>query len=199
MKVAAVATLVALVATINAFAPPTPFKRATVALNSKRVSFREDSRRKLVAGINKVANAVKVTLGPKGRNVVLERNYGAPEIVNDGVTIAREITLPDPEENVGARLIQEVAAKSDSKAGDGTTTSTIMTQAIVNNGMRAVTSGVNPVALNQGIRKAARMVAEEITARAKVSSDNARWRLFDAIDFLHHMNFSTIYTACDWY
>lgn len=173
MKLAAVTTLVALVATASAFAPQTPFKRSSsvAPLNSKRVSFREDSRRKLVEGINKVANAVKVTLGPKGRNVVLERNYGAPEIVNDGVTIAREISLPDAEENVGARLIQEVAAKSDSKAGDGTTTSTIMTQAIVNNGMRAVTSGVNPVALNQGIRKAARMVAEEITARAKVSRD----------------------------
>ena len=172
MKIAAVATLVAFVVSTSAFAPPTPFKRTNVALHSKKVSFREDSRRKLVAGINKVANAVKVTLGPKGRNVVLERNYGAPEIVNDGVTIAREISLPDPEENVGARLIQEVAAKSDSKAGDGTTTSTIMTQAIVNNGMRAVTSGVNPVALNQGIRKAARMVAEEIERVAKVTSLN---------------------------
>lgn len=119
-------------------------------------------------GINQVANAVKVTLGPKGRNVVLERNYGAPEIVNDGVTIAREITLRDPEQNVGARLIQEVAAKSDSKAGDGTTTSTIMTQAIVNNGMRAVTAGINPVALNRGIRKAANMVSEKIKELAKV-------------------------------
>ena len=111
---------------------------------------------------------MKVTLGPKGRNVVLERNYGAPEIVNDGVTIAREISLRDPEENVGARLIQEVASKSDSKAGDGTTTSTIMTQAIVNGGIRAVTAGTNPVALNVGIRKAARIVADEIKRIAKV-------------------------------
>lgn len=137
-------------------------------LFAKRVSFREESRQKLVAGINKVADAVRVTLGPKGRNVVLERNYGAPEIVNDGVTIAREISLRDPEENVGARLIQEVASKSDSKAGDGTTTSTIMTQALVNKGMRSVTSGVNPVAINRGIRKAARIVADEIKAIAKV-------------------------------
>jgi chaperonin GroEL len=164
-----ISVLAALLVSIDAFAPPSVSRRAMATeLNSKRVSFREDSRRKLVAGINKVANAVKVTLGPKGRNVVLERNYGAPEIVNDGVTIAREISLPDPEENVGARLIQEVAAKSDSKAGDGTTTSTIMTQAIVNNGMKAVTSGVNPVALNLGIRKAARMISDEITKRAKV-------------------------------
>lgn len=144
---------------------------SVVALDAKKVSFREDSRRALVSGINQVANAVKVTLGPKGRNVVLERNYGAPEIVNDGVTIAREISLRDPEENVGARLIQEVASKSDSKAGDGTTTSTIMTQAIVNNGMRAVTSGINPVALNKGIRKAANIVSEKIKELAKVRPD----------------------------
>lgn len=129
---------------------------------AKRVSFKEDSRKKLVEGINQVANAVKVTLGPKGRNVVLERNYGAPEIVNDGVTIAREISLADPEMNVGVRLVQEVASKSDSKAGDGTTTSTIMTQAIVNNGMKAVTSGVNPIALNSGIKKAASLVAAKV-------------------------------------
>ena len=141
---------------------------SSVQLEAKKVSFKEDSRRALVAGINQVANAVKVTLGPKGRNVVLERNYGAPEIVNDGVTIAREISLRDPEQNVGARLIQEVAAKSDSKAGDGTTTSTIMTQAIVNNGMRAVTAGINPVALNRGIRKAATMVSDKIKELAKV-------------------------------
>lgn len=135
--------------------------------SGKLVSFGGASRKKLVEGINQVANAVKVTLGPKGRNVVLERNYGAPEIVNDGVTIAREISLIDPEQNVGAKLIQEVAAKSDSKAGDGTTTSTIMTQAIVNQGMRAVTSGINPVAINIGIKKAARILAEEIREVAR--------------------------------
>ena len=99
---------------------------------AKKLSFREDSRKKLVEGINIVANAVKITLGPKGRNVVLERSYGAPEIVNDGVTIARDIVLEDPEMNVGAKLVQEVASKSDNKAGDGTTTSTLMTQEIVN-------------------------------------------------------------------
>ena len=148
------------------------FARPSVALNAKKVSFKEDSRRALVEGINKVADAVRVTLGPKGRNVVLERNYGAPEIVNDGVTIAREISLRDPEQNVGARLIQEVASKSDSKAGDGTTTSAIMTQALVNNGIRAVTAGVNPVGLNRGLRKAGRMVAEEIKRIATVSTLN---------------------------
>ena len=161
--------LAALATSSTAFAPAQKARVSPLVLEAKRVSFREDSRSKLVSGINQVANAVKVTLGPKGRNVVLERNYGAPEIVNDGVTIAREIILADPEENVGAKLIQEVAQKSDSKAGDGTTTSTIMTQAITNNGMRAVTSGINPVALNKGIRKAATLVSEKIKELAKVS------------------------------
>ena len=153
--------------------PPPPISPAfgvesSTALHAKKVSFKEDSRRALVQGINTVADAVRVTLGPKGRNVVLERNYGAPEIVNDGVTIAREISLRDPEQNVGARLIQEVASKSDSKAGDGTTTSTIMTQALVNNGIRAVTAGVSPVGLNRGIRKAARLISDEIKRVARV-------------------------------
>jgi chaperonin GroEL len=151
----------------SAFLTPTPV-RPLVSLEAKKVSFKEESRQALVRGINKVADAVRVTLGPKGRNVVLERNYGAPEIVNDGVTIAREVSLADPEENVGARLIQEVASKSDSKAGDGTTTSAIMTKALVNRGMRAVTSGVSPVALNKGIRKAARVITDEIRLIAKV-------------------------------
>jgi len=137
------------------------------ALFAKKVSFKEESRKGLVEGINQVANAVKVTLGPRGRNVVLERSYGAPEIVNDGVTIAREISLADPEQNVGAKLVQEVASKSDSKAGDGTTTSTIMTQAIVNQGMRSVTAGLNPVALNIGIRKAAKLITAKIKEIAK--------------------------------
>lgn len=162
-----VAALLALAGTCSAFVLPSR-SRTQVALDAKKVSFKEDSRQALVRGINKVADAVRVTLGPKGRNVVLERNYGAPEIVNDGVTIAREISLKDPEENVGARLIQEVASKSDSKAGDGTTTSTIMTKALVNAGMRAVTSGVSPVGLNRGIRKAARIIADEIKDIAKV-------------------------------
>ena len=163
---------------VCAFVAPTHPSTSTSAtrLSAKRVSFREDSRTKLVSGINQVANAVKVTLGPKGRNVVLERNYGAPEIVNDGVTIAREITLADPECNVGVRLVQEVASKSDSKAGDGTTTSTILTQAIVNNGMKAVTSGVNPIALNIGIKMSAQIVCDKIKEFATV-------RIIDTVYF----------------
>lgn len=157
--------------TVSAFVPSSQHSSSitTTQLHAKRVSFKEDSRKKLVSGINQVANAVKVTLGPKGRNVVLERNYGAPEIVNDGVTIAREISLADPEMNVGVKLVQEVASKSDSKAGDGTTTSTIMTQAIVNNGIKAVTSGLNPIALNIGIKKSAGLVAEKVKELATVS------------------------------
>jgi len=154
----------------NAFVPTHHSTIQSTQLNAKTVSFQEESRKKLVSGINQVANAVKVTLGPKGRNVVLERNYGAPEIVNDGVTIAREISLADPECNVGVRLVQEVASKSDSKAGDGTTTSTIMTQAIVNNGMKAVTSGVNPIALNAGIKRSAGIIAGKVKELATVSN-----------------------------
>ena len=168
LSIAAFLAFMATASVTSAFAPQPSFSRTSVALEAKKVSFRENSRKALVDGINVVANAVRVTLGPKGRNVVLERNYGAPEIVNDGVTIAREISLADPEMNVGAKLIQEVASKSDSKAGDGTTTSTIMTQAIVNYGIRAVTAGVNPVALNIGIKKAARMVSDEIEKIAVV-------------------------------
>ena len=140
---------------------------------AKKLSFREDSRKKLVEGINVVANAVKITLGPKGRNVVLERSYGAPEIVNDGVTIARDITLEDPEMNVGAKLVQEVAQKSDNKAGDGTTTSTLMTQEIVNQGIRVVAAGANPVSLRNGVNLCARLLSERVAKMAIPVSSNA--------------------------
>jgi len=139
---------------------------------AKNVRLSEKSRQKLVEGINIVANAVKVTLGPKGRNVVLERKYGVPEIVNDGVTIARDIELADPEQNVGVKLVQEVAIKSDMKAGDGTTTSTVMTQAIVNQGMRQVTAGANPVALRRGIMYCSKILCETIKQMAKPVESN---------------------------
>lgn len=139
---------------------------------AKKISFREDSRKKLVEGINVVANAVKITLGPKGRNVVLERTYGAPEIVNDGVTIARDIVLEDPEMNVGAKLVTEVASKSDNKAGDGTTTSTLMTQEIVNQGIRVVAAGANPVNLRNGVMLAASRLAQRVREIAKPVKGN---------------------------
>lgn len=146
-------------------------KRSSVVM-AKKLSFREESRKKLVEGINVVANAVKITLGPKGRNVVLERSYGAPEIVNDGVTIARDIVLEDPEMNVGAKLVTEVASKSDNKAGDGTTTSTLMTQEIVNQGIRVVAAGANPVSLRNGVMFAANRLAQRVKEIAKPVSDN---------------------------
>jgi len=129
---------------------------------TKKVVFGEESRKSLVNGINAVANAVKITLGPKGRNVVLERSFGAPQVINDGVTIARDIELKDPLENTGARLLQEVASKTDLKAGDGTTTSTVLTQSIVNQGIKAVASGVNPLALKRGIEKTCKILISEV-------------------------------------
>jgi len=135
--------------------------------NAKTIQFSEDARKSLVEGINAVANAVKITLGPKGRNVVLERSYGAPQVVNDGVTIAKDVSLSDPLQNTGARLIQEVASKTDSKAGDGTTTSTLLCQAMVLQGMKAVTSGRNPIALKRGIEKAVKVMVAEIREKSR--------------------------------
>lgn len=140
---------------------------------AKKISFKEDSRSKLVEGINIVADAVKITLGPKGRNVVLARPYGSPEIVNDGVTIARDIELEDPEMNAGAKLVTQVAQKSDNKAGDGTTTSTLMTQEIVNQGVRVVATGANPVSLRAGITLAASMMSAHVKSVAKPVAGNA--------------------------
>ena len=133
---------------------------------STDVTFGDESRQALLKGINSVADAVKVTLGPKGRNVVLQREYGVPEVVNDGVTIARDIILPDHKANVGAKLLIEVASKTDQKAGDGTTTSTILTQALVTEGLKLVASGANPIALQRGLQKASNFLADEVKVRA---------------------------------
>jgi len=118
---------------------------------SKIIAFKDESRRALERGVNALADAVKITLGPKGRNVLLEKKYGAPQIVNDGITVAKEIELSDPLENTGARLIQEVAAKTKDLAGDGTTTATIIAQALIKEGLKNVTAGANPVALRRGL------------------------------------------------
>ena len=116
---------------------------------------------------------MKVTLGPKGRNVVLERSYGVPEVVNDGVTIARDIEIADPKQNVGAKLVVEVASKTDGKAGDGTTTSTVLTQALVTEGLKLVASGANPIALQRGLQKASKLLAAEVKTMAKpIASDD---------------------------
>ena len=134
---------------------------------SKIVSFKDDSRRSLEAGINALADAVKITLGPKGRNVLLEKSYGAPQIVNDGITVAKEVELADPLKNTGARLIREVAAKTNDSAGDGTTTATVMAQALIREGLKNVTAGANPVALRRGIDAAVKFLVDEIANIAK--------------------------------
>ena len=118
---------------------------------AKEIKFDEEARRSLEAGVNKLADAVKVTLGPKGRYVVLEKKFGAPTITNDGVTIAKEIDLEDSLENMGAQLVKEVATKTNDIAGDGTTTATLLAQTIVRDGLRNVAAGANPLAIKRGI------------------------------------------------
>jgi len=134
---------------------------------AKMIAFDEDARRGLERGMNQLADAVKVTLGPRGRNVVLEKKWGAPTITNDGVSIAKEIELEDPWEKVGAELVKEVAKKTDDVAGDGTTTATVLAQALVREGLRNVAAGANPMALKRGIEKAVEAVSEQLLNSAK--------------------------------
>ncbi|KUK65297.1 MAG: 60 kDa chaperonin [Desulfotomaculum sp. 46_80] len=133
----------------------------------KDIVFREEARRALEKGVNALADTVRVTLGPKGRNVVLEKKFGSPMIINDGVTIAREIELSDPLENMGAQLVKEVATKTNDVAGDGTTTAAVLAQAIVREGMKNVAAGANPMIVKLGIEKAVERVVEAIKSSAK--------------------------------
>src|SRR4051794_19292506 len=139
----------------------------------KILKFDDEARRGLEAGVNKLADAVKVTLGPRGRNVVLEKKFGAPTITNDGVSIAREIELDDPYENMGAQLVKEVATKTNDVAGDGTTTATVLAQALVREGMRNVAAGANPMALKKGIDKAVAAAVDAIQAASKEVDDRS--------------------------
>ena len=139
---------------------------------AKTIKFNTDARDLLKQGVDQLANAVKVTLGPKGRNVVIEKKFGAPQITKDGVTVAKEIELEDKFENTGAQLVKSVASKTGDDAGDGTTTATILTQAIVNEGLKNVTAGANPMDLKRGIDKAVTKVVEHIKANAEVVGDN---------------------------
>jgi len=132
----------------------------------KLIAFNEEARRGLERGMNTLADAVKVTLGPKGRNVVLEKKWGAPTITNDGVSIAKEIELEDPYEKIGAELVKEVAKKTDDVAGDGTTTATVLAQAMVREGLRNVAAGANPMGLKRGIEKAVEAVSEQLLSMA---------------------------------
>ncbi len=134
---------------------------------SKEIKFSEDARKRLKDGVDKLANTVKTTLGPKGRNVVLDKKYGAPTITNDGVTIAKEIDLEDIYENMGAQLVKEVASKTNDVAGDGTTTATVLAQAIVTEGLKNVTAGANPMEIKKGIEKASAHVVSEIEKTSK--------------------------------
>ncbi|RII42371.1 chaperonin GroEL [Galactobacter valiniphilus] len=134
---------------------------------AKTIAFDEEARRGLEKGLNTLADAVKVTLGPRGRNVVLEKKWGAPTITNDGVSIAKEIELEDPYEKIGAELVKEVAKKTDDVAGDGTTTATVLAQALVKEGLRNVAAGADPISLKRGIEKAVAAVTEELLAAAK--------------------------------
>ena len=134
---------------------------------AKMIAFNEDARRGLERGMNTLADAVKVTLGPRGRNVVLEKKWGAPTITNDGVSIAKEIELDDPWEKIGAELVKEVAKKTDDVAGDGTTTATVLAQALVREGLRNVAAGSNPMALKKGIEKAVDAISAELSAMSK--------------------------------
>ena len=134
---------------------------------AKLLSFSDESRSSLERGVNALANAVRVTIGPKGRNVVLEQKFGAPDIVNDGDTIAREIELEDPFENIGAKLIQQVSSRTKDKAGDGTTTATVLAQAMVREGLRNTAAGASPVELRRGMEKAAAQVVAGLASRSK--------------------------------
>src|SRR5512136_2386038 len=134
---------------------------------AKQIVQGEESRQSILRGVNQLAEAVKVTLGPKGRNVVLDKKFGSPNITKDGVTVAKEIELKDPLENMGAQMVREVASKTSDVAGDGTTTATVLAQCIFREGVKMVAAGANPMALKRGIEKAVEKVVEEIQKLSK--------------------------------
>src|SRR5688572_31218087 len=134
---------------------------------AKDVKFSGDARERMLRGVDTLANAVKVTLGPKGRNVIIEQSFGAPRTTKDGVTVAKEIELEDKFENMGAQMVREAAQKTNDLAGDGTTTACVLTQAIVREGLKSVAAGMNPMDIKRGIDKAVAQVIEEIGKRAK--------------------------------
>ena len=141
-------------------------------MSAKEVKFSRDARDRMLHGIDILANAVKVTLGPKGRNVVLDKSFGAPRITKDGVTVAKDIELADKFENMGAQMVREVASKTSDQAGDGTTTATVLAQAIVREGSKAVAAGMNPMDLKRGIDRAVDTVVKDIEKRSKKVSTN---------------------------
>ncbi len=139
---------------------------------AKEIRFSDDARQRLVHGVNTLANAVKVTLGPKGRNVVLEKSFGAPTVTKDGVSVAKEIELEDKFENMGAQMVKEVASQTSDIAGDGTTTATVLAQSILREGLKAVAAGMNPMDLKRGIDKAVAAATEELKKLSKPCADD---------------------------
>src|SRR6202051_4940263 len=142
-------------------------------MSAKEVRFSVDARDRMLRGIDTLAHAVRVTLGPKGRNVVLDKSYGAPRITKDGVTVAKEIELDDKFENMGAQMVREVASKTSDIAGDGTTTATVLAHAIVREGSKAVAAGMNPMDLKRGVDLAVETIVEEIAKRSTKIKDSA--------------------------
>ena len=138
---------------------------------AKQLKYNEEARRAILSGVEQLARAVKVTLGPKGRNVVLDKKFGAPTITKDGVTVAKEIELKDPYENMGAEMVKEVASKTSDVAGDGTTTATLLTEAVYREGLKNVTAGANPMALKRGIEKAVEKAVEHLKVLSKPIKD----------------------------
>lgn len=143
---------------------------------AKEIKYGVEARKALEAGVNKLADTVRVTIGPKGRNVVLDKQYGAPLITNDGVTIAKEIELEDPFENMGAQLVREVATKTNDVAGDGTTTATVLAQAMIHEGMKNLAAGANPIVLRKGMKKATDAAVEAIKEMSSRLPESIRSR-----------------------
>src|SRR6202166_3600584 len=137
----------------------------------KNIKFKEEARQKILKGVRTLASAVKVTLGPKGRNVVIDKPYGGPQITKDGVTVAKEIELEDKHENMGAQMVKEVASKTADKAGDGTTTATVLAEAIYSEGLRNVTAGANPMEIKRGIEKGVKATVAELQTLSKPIQD----------------------------
>ncbi len=141
---------------------------------SKIIAFDQEAREAIRRGVNKLAKTVKVTLGPKGRNVILQKSFGSPTVTKDGVTVAKEIDLEDPFENMGARMVREVASKTSDVAGDGTTTATVMAEAIFNEGLKAVVAGVNPIQMKSGIEKAVADITRKAARHGRQDQEQRR-------------------------
>jgi len=152
---------------------------------AKQILFSQDAKRKILEGVNTLADAVKITLGPKGRNVVIEKSFGAPLITKDGVTVAKEIDIDDKIENVGAQLVKEVASRTSDVAGDGTTTATVLTQAIISEGYKYITAGYSPIGIKRGIDKAVHKIVKKLDSISRKIDDFEELFLLFRHQFFH--------------